>query len=84
MKVRMEFVNKAMDACKIKHVRELWRILQQRGLNISTNGVRNYVKEDTQSMRIDFLMALQELCAEAGVSLQTFWGWVKKDVNKMT
>lgn len=85
MKYDMETFTRAQEALKTlgvtKTVYGLHKILTERGIDISLNGVRHYVKKPCQSIRPDVLVCLQELCAEAGVPLATFWGWFKKDVS---
>jgi hypothetical protein len=85
MKRKMETFKKAQKALEPLGIKPtaygLRKALNQRGIDISINGVSNYIKQPCKSIRPDVLICLQELCAEAGVSLTTFWGWFKKDIS---
>lgn len=85
MKYKMKTFQNAQEALKSLGIKPtvygLHKALIERDIDISLNGVRHYVKQPCKSIRPDVLVCLQELCAEAGVSLTTFWGWFKKDLS---
>ena len=79
----MELVAKVKNALGLLTTYQLWKKTQERGLSVSINGIVNYEKKPVTSMRLDILMAWQEMVAEKGIALETYWGWLKKDLKKI-
>jgi len=83
MKFNMEIVAKIKKTLGLNTTYKLWKKTRDRGVDVSINGVSNYDKKPCSSMRLDILMTWQEMCAEKGISLETFWGWLKKDIKDL-
>ena len=81
MSLKMEIVKKIKTALGLDTSYKLWKATNERGVKISMNGLFNYEKKPVTSMRLDVLATWQEMVAEKGVALETFWGWLKKDLK---
>jgi hypothetical protein len=77
----MEIVDKIKKLTGIKSNYGLAQIMRQRGCEVTTSGVDAYDKKKCKSIRLDVLLTWQEMAADKGVPLETFWSWVKKEAN---